>query len=140
MTIDLSGLIADQEDLMSDTGKITRNPGGTTDDVLDPVTLKLVPPGPETIYADGPCSVTQPTRQDTGRPTPTEAAAVPAIFVLKLPLTKLTAEPMVGDQFECTTSNNDPGLPGKKFTITKIGRSGYATARVCELETSWAAM
>lgn len=138
MTLDLSGLVAAQEALFSDECTITRNPGGAADDTIDPVTLQLVSAAPTIVFA-GPCIIARPPRLASGQETPTQDAGVPAIYRLKLPLTLLTAEPQVGDKVTCTASANDPALtlPGRTFLITRPIVDGFATSRICEMETAW---
>ena len=138
MTIDLAGLVADQEELMADQCVLSRNPGGAADDTIDPVTLQLIPSGATSVFT-GYCEIRfQPARRAIGQANPSEDAAVPGGFLVKLPLTKLTLEPEPGDRLLCTASVNDPGLAGRTFTITRVQRDTYSTARLCELETSWA--
>ncbi|WP_256789817.1 DUF6093 family protein [Frankia sp. AvcI1] len=123
------------ESLMVDACTITRDVDGVRDDVLDPATLALVPPDPDTaIVYTGPCGIA--ARSPAGQSTQSLIAdggdrEWAARYTLKTPLAGPVPEP--GDTVLITASR-DPGMVGLEFRVIGPTVGTFRLSRRSEVE------
>lgn len=99
--------------LMDDTCRISRDVERAGDDVLDPVTGRLVPPSPDTtIIYEGPCTV---RTSDTDEYTVSIPADSPII--------------RIHDRINVLTSRRDPDLVGRRMVVTSLTRTSWLVSR-----------
>ena len=114
---------------MADTCTITRDPQGTDDDVLDPATLVLTPPGGDgaTVY-DGKCLVRIPRapiapdlagRQDLG------------IVHIHARIPAAAPAPRRGDVFTLTAvgPEGDASLVGREMWVEAVTAASFLVTR-----------
>lgn len=128
--VDLAPAQRAVEKLMTDTGKLRRNPGGIDDDVLDPNpgNLTLSPGAVPEPYYDGKCTVRVSQAAANGETD--SSASFP-----------LGVEPLEGDFLEVTASR-DPALPGRWFRIDRVKGGTFAVSRkvgITEVAPQWQA-
>lgn len=129
---------------MDDTCIIARDPGGTKDDALDPVTGKLVTNAalvvypteamaiadPQVITDGGPCSLRPVGEGFTTTQTRVQGgdAQTYRTYNLKLPINK-APDILEGDFVTVLSSRRDPLLPGVKFRVREIAHSTFSISR-----------
>lgn len=110
--------------LMPDSCTITRNPGGVSDDALDPDTLQLIAQEVPSWY-EGPCTI----RLEPG----TDLEGIGQISIPFDP----DADPIEqqlqrGDVVECTASGN-PALVGRRWAVGEPLPGSYSVTRKARL-------
>ncbi len=117
---------------MDDQCVITRDLGGTFDDVLDQSTGQLVPgqAGQEPVYS-GMCEV-EPLAPDVNQQL--RGGHLESLKQFKVLIPKAVTDVRVGDQFMTTVSDNDPSLVGRPMRVQDVERSTHRVYRrlTCE--------
>lgn len=113
-----------------DRCRITEDPQGTADDVLDPVTLELVSP-PRTVVYEGPCIVTATVRVQEREIDRGGAVLVRQRYSSRIPATAPTPEP--GALLEVLSSVNDAALVGRVFRVVDVSHSSLLVTRELRL-------
>lgn len=142
---DQSAERATVEARMLDTCRLTRDAEGVADDVLDPVTLELVPPSPDstTIYGPSPdgidvggmggmCSIS-PYVRDENR-TEGQREDTRQLWRGRLPIT--AGPPLYGDRLELlgVHDDGDASLVGRSFIVVRIGAHTLGVSRTLVLQ------
>lgn len=120
------------EALMDDTCTITRDPEQFSDDVLDTVTGRLVPPNPDTISIyEGRCKVSPQRTQSSER----QEGGVD-VYARKYngSIPWNSPMPVIGDLLLITSSYRDPQLVGKVFRVQSVEVSTFLVSRKMQLE------
>lgn len=110
--------------LMPDSCTVSRNPGGTLDDILDPDTMQLIAQEVPSWY-DGPCSI----RLEQG-------TDLEGVGQISLPFDS-DADPVEqqlqrGDVVECTASGN-PALAGRRWVVGEPLAGSFSVSRRARL-------
>ncbi len=131
----LDAVQVEVESLMVDACTITRDVDGVRDDTLDPATLELIPPNPDTttVYS-GPCGIA--ARNPSGQSTQSLTAdggdrEWAARYTLKTPLAGPVPQP--GDSVLITASR-DPGMVGVVFRVIGPTVGTFRLSRRSEVE------
>lgn len=137
MAIDISGLLdignAFIESFMTDECVITRDLLDVHDDILDPVTGKLVPSSDDdTFIYSGIC-----TMQNMGQKDLIFDEGEHPIFRkmanVLLPVEE-SAEVRIGDKLAMTVANRDPSMTGVDFRVAEVRRDSLQTYRLIRVE------
>lgn len=152
------GVIFDQtaeraavESRMLDTCRITRDPEGVQDDILDPVTLELVPPGttytpttpydPRAVYSaedesivyEGKCSIAAYGGVGNENRTEGDRENTRQLWRAHVPI---TVAPLYGDTLEVlgVHAGGDGSLLERRFTVVRIGAHTLGVRRPLVLQ------
>ncbi len=124
------------ESLMTDACRITRQIDGGRDDTLDPDTLQLEPPTPNTVLVyEGPCklSARNPSGQSTqGLVQDAGDREWAARYTLGTPVSAEPSQP--GDDVEMTACVRDPHVVGLLFRSVGATYGSFRTSRKTEIE------
>jgi hypothetical protein len=116
--------------LLTDTARLTRDPG-TSNDALDRTTLRLTP-GPPTVVYEGPCLIgvqrQRDQRLDRGG-QPVERQRITARLPADAP------SPEAGDILTVLSSAADPTLVGRPLRVIDVARATVALTRQLVLES-----